>query len=396
MHLTDLTFKRLRVPEKGRITYSDDAVPGFGVRISASGVRSFILLIGRNRKRITIGRYPTITLAEARARARELIAARVLGKEETPDIKFEDAMKLFLASQYPKHSLKPKTGKEVERVLNRYFLPPFRYEVLSTITTYNVTAIIDRKRRTPSEARHAYGVIRHFFKWAEQRRYVTRSPCAGVEPPRAAPPRVRVLTRDELKAVLMAARASTSTLSKIIQLLILTGQRRGEIAGLRREWIDFDARTITFPPAITKNKRSHTIPFGPLAEAVLRSGNQEGLLFPARGTEGKKPFFGWSKCKPKFDKRCPLPHWTLHDLRRTFATNLAAFGTPIHVTEKLLNHVSGTMAGIVSVYQRHTYADEMREAVGKWEAYIEELIKVEEHDSSCSPPDASMVIADAA
>lgn len=110
MHLTDPSFRRLRVPDSGRVTYTDDAVPGFGVRVSSSGVKSFVLLIGRSRKRITIGRYPTITLAEARAKARELIAQRVLGKEDTPTIKFKDALPIFLASRYPEHSLKPETG----------------------------------------------------------------------------------------------------------------------------------------------------------------------------------------------------------------------------------------------------------------------------------------------
>ncbi len=373
MRLTDLTIKRLGVPEKGRVTYTDDALPGFGIRVTASGLKTFTLMMGRSRKRVTIGRYPTITLAEARGRARELIAARVLGKEETPSIKFEDAVPLFLASQYPEDSLKPRTREETNRVLNRYFMPAFRHEVLSTIATHSVTQIVDRKRKTPSEARHAFAVIRCFFRWAEQRRYVTRSPCAGVAPPKAGLPRERVLKREEIKAVLAATGESTSTFSTIVELLLYTGQRRGEIAGLRYEWIDWANRTITFPPAITKNKRSHRIPFGGRVEELLKRGSGKGLLFPARGTEGKRPFFGWSKCKPKFDTRCPLPHWTLHDLRRTFATNLAALGTPIHVTEKLLNHVSGSMAGIVSVYQRHDYAAEMHAAVTAWEAFLSQL-----------------------
>ena len=368
MHLTDLSFKRLRVPDNGRTTYSDDAVPGFGVRVSASGVKSFVLLVGRSRKRITIGRYPTITLAEARARARELIAQRVLGKEDTPTIKFEDALPTFLASQYPAHGLKPKTGKEAERVLKKHFLAPFRHELLHTINTHAVTQIIDRMRRTPSEARHAFAMIRLFFNWAERRRYVAKSPCWGVTPPKASPPRERVLSTEEIKAVLKTAHDSGSTFATIVELLLYTGQRRGEIAALRHEWIDWDKRTITFPASITKNKRAHRIPFGARVEALLRKENVKGCLFPARGTD--TPFDGWSKCKPKFDALCPMPHWTLHDLRRTFATNLAALGVAVHVTEKALNHVSGTTSGIVAVYQRHTYEKDIREAMEQWERYI--------------------------
>jgi integrase len=373
MRLTDLSIKRLRVPETGRVTYTDDTVSGFGVRVTASGVKTFTLMYGRNRKRVTIGRYPTISLAEARAKARELVAQRTLGKEDLPTIKFEDALPVFLASQYPEHSLKPRTRQEAERVLRKHFLAPFRYEVLHTITTHNITQIVDRMRKTPSEARHAFATIRLFFNWAERRRYVPKSPCWGVQPPKASPPRERVLTKEEIKALLAAARESGSTYAIIVELLLYTGQRRGEVAGLRYEWIDWQNHTITLPAVITKNKRPHTIPFGLRVEELLRKGNSKGVLFPGRGTD--TPFDGWSKSKPRFDARCPLAHWTLHDLRRTFATNLAALGVPVHVTEKALNHVSGTTGGIVAVYQRHTYEREIREAMAAWASYLEGLTR---------------------
>ena len=195
--------------------------------------------------------------------------------------------------------------------------------------------------------------------------------------------RDRVLTSAELKLILAWAQADNSTFNRIVLLLLFTGQRRGEIASLRAEWIDFKKRTITLPPYITKNKRQHTVPFGKMAETVLKTavaetqkknGEKEGghgPLFPARGKE--TPFAGWSKAKPDFDSGCPIPHWTLHDLRRTCATNLAVLGVPVHVTEKLLNHASGTTSGIVAVYQRHTYLDEMRAAIEAWEKHLRSL-----------------------
>ena len=134
-----------------------------------------------------------------------------------------------------------------------------------------------------------------------------------------------------------------------------------------------EAHTITFPASITKNKRVHVVPFGNRAEYLLRRGHGEGLLFPARDTDGKRPFDGWSKCKPKLDEILGISPWTLHDLRRTFATNLAGLGVSVHVTEKLLNHVSGTMGGIVGVYQRYDFMLEMREAIEKWERHVRAL-----------------------
>ena len=190
-------------------------------------------------------------------------------------------------------------------------------------------------------------------------------------------------------AVLCHAREKETTFTSIVQLLLLTGQRRGEIASLQVGWIDFDSRTITLPSTVTKNKRQHTFPFGEMAEAILRRAllraqqlrnesfededlDDKGLLlFPARGK--RRAFDGWSKGKPNFDRGCPIDHWTLHDLRRTCATNLAALGVPVHVTEKLLNHVSGTTSGIVAVYQRHAYMDEMRDAIERWELHLRSL-----------------------
>jgi integrase len=365
LHLTDLTIKALKAPAKGQVTVVDDALPGFGVRVSHGGVKAFVLVYGKSRKRVTIGRYPIIGLQEARSEAKKLLAEQTLGKRDTPSINFADAIGLFLSTHYPKTSLKPRTRVETERLLRVHFLPALRHEKLADISTHAISQIIDRRRKTPSAARHAFAAVRLFFKWAVGRGYISRSPCEGLHPPAPSPPRNRVLTDEELKLVLAHARAEDTTFNMIVQLLIFTGQRRGEIASLRAEWIDFQNQTITLPPVITKNKRQHTFPFGPLAETVLRKGEQKGLIFPARGTD--TPINGWSKLKPAFDKQCPLEPWTLHDLRRTCATNLAALGVPVHVTEKLLNHVSGTTGGIVAVYQRHAYLDEMREGIAAWE-----------------------------
>jgi len=146
--------------------------------------------------------------------------------------------------------------------------------------------------------------------------------------------------------------------------LILTGQRLGEIASLRWEWIGEDA--VTIPAEITKNGRATAIPIGNIARQITAGVPRlRSLLFPARG-HTDKPFNGFAASKVTLDK-CGVKDFTHHDLRRTFATNMAKLGVRLEVTEKLLNHVSGSLGGIVGVYQRHDFKDEMREAVTKWE-----------------------------
>jgi integrase len=175
-------------------------------------------------------------------------------------------------------------------------------------------------------------------------------------------PRERVLSDAELKKVWDAA--TEYPFGPIVRLLILTGQRKTEIGTLRFEQINGQDQTITLPD--TKSGRAHTFPIGPMAQALISDLPRDGdFLFMGR-VKGQ-PYNGWGKHKTDFEKLCDVKAWTLHDLRRTFATNLAALGTPIHVTEKLLNHVSGTMSGIVSVYQRHNYEKECRKAVNQWE-----------------------------
>jgi integrase len=375
MRLTELSIKALKTPPEGQVTHTDDTLSGFGVRVSQGGLKSFVLVYGPGRKRVTIGRYPIISLKDARAKAAEILAEYTLGKRDNPSSKFGDAVDLFLTTHFPPNYPKPRTKLETARLLKRHFVPPFRREEVCDIQTHRISHIIDQLQATPSEARHAFAAIRQFFNWAVGRRYVNQNPCAGLRPPGKAIARQRVLDATEVKCVLETVRSEHTAFHNIVELLILTGQRRNEIASLRAEWVDFEARTITLPPEITKNRRTHVFPFGPAAEAVLRRGQKEGLLFPARCTDKATVVNGWSKLKPALDRLCPLAPWALHDLRRTCATNLAALGVPVHITEKLLNHISGTTGGIVAVYQRHAYLDEMREAIELWEDHLRSLFE---------------------
>lgn len=367
VNLTDLTIRKLKQPERGDVTYFDKALRGFGIRCS-KGSKTFFLLKGEKRVRLTLGRYPIISLAQAREKATELLAERTLGTIRPPSITFEKAKERFLEAAEAKN--KPRTVYDYRRLFKHYLTLSER--PLDTIQAYEVGDIISALKGTPTEAVHAYTTIRAFFRFCRKRGLIHRNPIEGMGAPAKLPTRDRVLSLDELKAIYTAA-GECGTFGTIVRLLMLTGQRRTEIASLHSSFFDQVQRTLTFPKTLTKNGRQHTVPFGDITEQLLTI-PEDGLLFPARG-KPDRPFNGWGKSKAALDEKLPgMKPWTLHDLRRTFATNLSELGVLPHVVEKMLNHASGTIKGVAAIYNRHRFITEMRGAVGLWETRLKVIL----------------------
>ena len=366
--LTDITLRSLRPVTGKQVTYIDKSLKGFGVRVTGTGAMSYVLTLGRERQRIKIADVGIVTLKDARARAKTLLAEKQLGVgKPTSSPTFDKAKTLFLSMCEQKN--KPRTVRDYRRLLSRHF--PFGSRPLSEITPQDINRNLDRLLKIVSEQNHALVAAKVFFRWAQRRHYITQSPCEGMQTVRRQP-RQRILSDAELAAVYSTGEKIGHPFGTIVQLCILTGQRRSEIAWLRRSY--FAKGACTLPAPLTKNKRDHTFPLGKLAQAVIdKLPNDTDLLFPAQ--RGHTVFGGWSKCKTGFDKACPIEPWTLHDLRRTFATNLAALDTPIHVTERLLNHISGsTTGGLVAVYQRHNFWDHQVAAIDAWENHLASLL----------------------
>ena len=368
--LTEITLKSLPLPERGQATYWDETISGFGVRVSQGGSKSFVVVHGVNRQRETLGRYPTITLKQARGQAKKLLAQITLGVQQNRTISYKDARDLFLEACETKN--KKNTVDYYRKRLDAHFR--FGRKRLDEITSTDIQTRIRKIKTSTSEQNHAFVVIRTLMNWAVREQYVDQSPIASMKPPTKPQARDHVLTDQELIQAYKVSQEHPYPFGPIVSLLVLTGMRRSEVASMRWDWISHGERTITIPADVTKNKRVHTLPYADLVEAVLETIPEIGPhLFPSRSETGTV-FNGWGKSKERFDASLEnIEPYTLHDLRRTFATTHAKIGTPIHVTEKLLNHISGTISGVAAVYNRHSYMDEMRTAVTEYDTYLENI-----------------------
>lgn len=370
MRLTDLVIRALPVPKTGQKFYIDDTLAGFGCRISCGGTRTFVLLHGRHpRRRTTIGRYPIVSLAQARQKAKELLAEQTLGKDRPKTITLSEALETFLAT-HSETNHRPRTRKETERLLRKHFLSRVGGKQLSAITTDDLTQITDKLSATPSEATHAHRAASTLFKWATRRRYISHSPLEGVSLPSPDQKRDRLLTDEEIQRIWNACEG---TMGSITRLLILSGQRKLQISAMQREWVRTD--TFEFPPEIMKGAKSHTVPFAELTRRVLSEipNSNSAYLFPSRW-DNEKHFVGWQKLKAAMDKKAEVSSYTLHDFRRYFSSTHARISTPLHLTERLLAHTSGTISGVSAIYNRYQFADELRTAVERYEAHLLQLL----------------------
>jgi len=373
VQFTDTAIRSFPAPNKGQSYFWDEKLRGFGVRVSDKGTRTFLILIGSGRRQ-TLGRYPLLTLADARTEAKRLLAEKTLGKIRPTHTAFDDAKADFLKECAQR--TKPRTLRDYTRLLNRHY--KFGRKSVAAIATQDIAKILKKLSHVPSERHHAYTAARAFFRFCVREHVIETNPIDRIEvlPPNSS--REHVLEPVDLAKALKLALADSSPFTTILSLLILTGQRRSEIAALQWEWINRSEGTITLPPEITKNKREHTFPIGKFGLSIIDSIPRRNIpyLFPAARmvSEDTTVFNGWGKPKAAFDKIIKIPHWRLHDLRRTLRTEWAKLRISKEIAERYINHISGENSGVNAIYDRYKYMPEMREAVELWEQHLQTLL----------------------
>ena len=371
--LSDMAIRAAK-PTAASFTLWDSTFKNFGCRVYPGGAKTFIVLIGPGRRQ-SIGRYPLISLADARIEARRILAEKTLGKVRPTYSAFEDARDAFLKDCESR--LRPITVRLYRRHLATHF--PFGRKSVGDITPREIVRQLNTLNDRPSEKEHAHRIGRTFFAWCVSQQMLDRSPMETVAKPPVGASRERVLSEEELRAVYGAARSARTGFHRLVCLLIHTGCRRGELTALKWAYIAPDA--ITLPAEITKNKRSHTFPVGPDTQALLAAyprieGNP--YVFPSsrEHVRGKPSTLmtGYSTAKRAFDEECGVTGWTLHDLRRTYSTGLASLDVAPHIIERLINHSTGVISGVAATYNRFQYAKDCRLAVEKWEAHLASLL----------------------
>jgi integrase len=249
--------------------------------------------------------------------------------------------------------------------------------------------LVDRiiARGSAVQANRSLARLRALFNWAIEKDRLAASPVARMKVPTQEQARDRVLSDDELRWFWVSCDDVGWPFGPLLKLLLLTAQRRDEVATMTWSDLNLDKRVWTIPRHKAKNDRAHEVQLSDAALAVVRSLPQVGdaLVFT---TTGETPLSGFSKSKRRLDaamlgakraatgahKDDAIPGWTLHDLRRTAATGMARLNIPPHVVDKVLNHVSGTIRGVAAVYNRFAYLDERRAALEAWGRYVEKLV----------------------
>lgn len=365
-----------------RLDFRDELTPGLVLRISTSGTKTFCLhkRINGKMRRLTIGRFGVVSLAEARERVRQVLYEIETGRfEALSGVEVENKPTLgdVIPDYIEKHAkVHNRDWKNKARLLDKFTgLHRMRIDEIKRADVVRACDLIHKS--APVSANRALAHLKHLMGWCVERGMIDASPIAGMKPLSKERPRERVLSDDELGALWAACDAEGYPFGDCMKLLILSGQRRAEVAEMCWSEIDLEKRLWTLPSLRAKNGRQHTVPITDEMFDVLRRVPRFLGADYVFTTTGKSPVSGFGRLKDRLDKALPegTEPWIIHDLRRTMSTNMAMLGVPQPVTEALLNHKTGVVSGVAAIYNVYSYADEKREALSAWSQHVMKLVR---------------------
>jgi integrase len=394
--LNATSIRSLKPPATGRVDYFDDATPGLSLRITANDVRTWTVFYrdkNARQKRLTLGRYSAVSLADARELARE--AQRDVAKGGDPVLEKRAARDVLtfgeLAKEYIEHHAKPnkRSWAEDERQLESSLLPKWRNRPAAELAAEDLLAILNAKLRAgaPVAANRLRALVSRIYTFGADQRLVppAANPVIGVKRPTKETTRDRVLTDDEIRRIWDACATQNAYVCGWFRLRLVTAQRGGELLQMRWQDIDPKSRFWTIPAEFVKNAHGHRVYLNATARNLLERvprAERAVWVFPksfmgdykhvgrrlAQATranivaEPKAP----GKARDRADIRG-------HDLRRTAASLMASGGVPRFVISRILNH--SEEKDITSVYDRYSYDAEKKAAMEFWNRRLTVILK---------------------
>lgn len=392
VRLTDRLLQTTKPPESGRLELTDEASPGLEFRVTANGAKSWRLnyrvkgLAGL--RRITIGPYPSISLSDARKRARSVYDAAKHGidlpvqerREAEEATRSERRPKTVadLLRRYVEEHCKAnqRRWEQTERLFKAHVEPSIGTKELGEVRRADVVELLDdlqNRKGLNAQVNRVRSQVLAAFNWAVERDFLDANPAASVKKRKKIEvPRARVLDDAELVAIWRAADSLTYPSNQLIKLLILTGQRRDEVRCL--SWAEIRADIWILPGDRNKGRRDHEIPLPAAAIDLLKALPQVGPFVFSCDSKGAKPYAGMKRLKEILDRESGVRDWTIHDIRRTVATGLGRLGIQQDVIERVLNHGRGILE---KTYNVHQYRDEKRTSLDAWARRVDRLVASE-------------------
>ena len=428
--LTDAAVQKFKVPPGARVEYFDATLPGFGLRVAGptprtpQGRRTWVLFYryrGEQRRLSLEPPYPALSLADARKQAGDALAlvsqgidpAVVKAKAKEPVAKPDTVatvVETYLTRGLEKKDRAPRYVVETRRNFTNHVLPRLGEKTLAEIARKDVIVMLEdiaengTSRKVEGKAVHAAGgpvaanrvlaAVRALFNWSIRRGLVEVNPCALVDRPGSEAARERTLTAEEVKELWLHFESLGYPFGAFFRMCLITGQRRTEVAEMRWADVDIEAKTWTLSADQTKASRAHVVPLPQMALDILsemprktfteKSGSRRPSPFVFT-SDGDVPISGFSRAKERVGEKvraarqkaepaaAEMVGWSIHDLRRTVATEMARLGITSFIISRVLNHVA---AGVTAKHYNHyEYLTEKRHALDTWAAFLSRLVQ---------------------
>lgn len=407
--LTEAMLEKLRPPTTGRLEIFDTIVPSMAVRVTPNGAKSFVVrcrIKGRSDPiRVTLGNAPGMKLSQARHEASDVLRQCRAGDDprQTRRARAEEALRdhkntfAAVAERFiQEHLAKLRSGAHAEAAIRRYLILPWGRRPIASITMDDVAERVRELGDTPHTAHLVLAYAKRLFTWAaapgrSRDMRLRVNPCLGLSPKRdfglLTTPRQVVLSSDHLRLIWKAAGTLGEPFGQFFKMLLLSGQRRSEVAGMAWGELDLDRERVWIIPAVRmKAARPHEVPLSAdmveLLEGLQEHRGQGDYVFST--TLGQRPISGFSKAKAALNEAVTelrsqeadpgeLPEWRIHDLRRTVRTGLGAIpNIPHDIRELVIGHVPPTL---VQTYDLHGYRDEKRQALELWAQRLRGIVE---------------------